>query len=307
MTGWLEFLAAALVSGVVARAVARVAIAKAPPSLMRTNVDGDEVPAVLGCAVAAGVGAAAVSMAAWIALDHRPPPCPPGDICIEPLMLVPWEVAWLPLIPVLGMFAAGTWDDLRGDERPRGFAGHLAAARGGAITGGFVKLVAGGVVSLVTIAAVAGWEVPAVGDWLLLAAPVALGANLVNLLDRAPGRALKVFLVAALPLVVFVPAFRPLAAGSLGAAVALLPVDLKAKGMLGDAGANPLGAVLGLGLVLTVAVATREAGAVGGSRSIVTIVVVVLLGANLASERWSFSRAIEATPWLARLDRLGRK
>lgn len=304
MTGWLEFVTVALVAGVAARLVARSAIAKAPASLIRTNVAGEEVPAVLGWAVLVGTVAAVVAMAAWIALEYRISPCAPGEICTSVLMLIPWEVAWLPLIPVVGMFMAGTWDDLKGDERPRGFGGHLAAARGGAVTGGVVKLVAGGLVSLVTIAALADWDVPSLGEWLLFAAPIALAANLINLLDRAPGRALKVFLIVALPLVVFVPPFRPLAAGTVGAAVAVLPLDLKAGGMLGDAGANPLGAILGLGLVL----AAATIGSAGTpTRTIVVVTVIVLLGLNLASEKWSFSRIIETTPWLARLDHLGRK
>jgi UDP-GlcNAc:undecaprenyl-phosphate GlcNAc-1-phosphate transferase len=75
----------------------------------------------------------------------------------------------------------------------------------------------------------------------------------------------------------------------------VLPADLSARGMLGDAGANPLGAVWGLGL----------AAATGTFGRIVTIAVLLVL--NLASERWSFSAAIDRTPILSALDRLGRK
>jgi hypothetical protein len=64
--------------------------------------------------------------------------------------------------------------------------------------------------------------------------------------------------------------------------------------MLGDAGANPLGGVLGLGL----------ATALDGRGRVVAVLVLVLL--NGLSERYSFSRAIERTPVLRQLDLLGR-
>lgn len=279
MTGRPTILLVLLLGGVVSLLVARFMVGRAPTSLTRRNVDGKKVPAVLGFGVVVAAALAAVAVG---------------------------ELAWASLIPVCGMFAAGLWDDLRGDERPRGFGGHLAAVRGGAITGGVVKLLTGAVVGLSTIAAVEGWELPRLGDWLLLAAPIALAANLINLLDRAPGRALKVFLILALPLFVFVPGWRAIGAGCIGAALALLPMDLKAEGMLGDAGANPLGAVLGLGFVLATAGFPAEGSSMGATVGI-SVLVFALVGLNVASERVSFSKVIETTPWLARLDHLGRK
>ena len=79
-----------------------------------------------------------------------------------------------------------------------------------------------------------------------------------------------------------------------GAAVALVFDDLREHLMLGDAGANPLGAVAGLGLVLTVGPGTRNAA----------LVAVVVL--NLLGELVSFSRVIDAVPPLRALDRMGR-
>ena len=64
--------------------------------------------------------------------------------------------------------------------------------------------------------------------------------------------------------------------------------------MLGDAGANPLGAVAGLGLCLATSLGAR------------IVLVLLLLGLNLASERVSFSTVIERTTWLAAVDRWGR-
>jgi hypothetical protein len=189
------------------------------------------------------------------------------------------------------MGAAGRVDDLRGDEGPRGFSGHLSAAVRGHVTGGALKILAGGAAGLA-----AGALVTSGVDSAVVAVVVALGANTFNLLDRAPGRAGKLWLLAAVP--VFVggtSGWAVAAAGTAGALAAVLPSDLRARGMLGDAGANPLGAVWGLGL----ASATDDAGR--------AIAIVVLVALNAASERWSFSRAIDRVGWLKALDRLGRK
>jgi UDP-N-acetylmuramyl pentapeptide phosphotransferase/UDP-N-acetylglucosamine-1-phosphate transferase len=157
-----------------------------------------------------------------------------------------------------------------------------------------MKLFGGGVVAIV-LAAAPG-EVS--GRRLLAdAALVALAANLGNLFDRAPGRTIKVGLLAYLPIA--------LAAGTapvglalapvVGAAVGLLPADLDERLMLGDTGANLLGAVLGLAVVLET------------SRPVRTGVLVGLVLLNAASERVSFTKVIDATPGLRQLDRLGRR
>ncbi|MCQ6349962.1 hypothetical protein NPL98_28810, partial [Bacillus cereus] len=73
-------------------------------------------------------------------------------------------------------------------------------------------------------------------------------ANLANLLDLRPGRALKVVLPPAALLVLAAgEAERPRRGGTLALAallpgLAALPADLRERGMLGDAGANVLGA-----------------------------------------------------------------
>ena len=186
----------------------------------------------------------------------------------------------------------GLVDDLLGGE-DRGFRGHLAALADGRLTTGAMKLFGGGVVAIVLTAAPG--EVS--GRRLLAdAALVALAANLGNLLDRAPGRTIKVGLIAYAPLAL-VAGTAPVGlalAPVVGAAAGLLHADLRERLMLGDTGANLLGAVLGLGVVL-------ETG-----RPVRTVVLVVLVLLNLASERVSFSAVIDATPGLRHLDRLGR-
>ncbi len=65
--------------------------------------------------------------------------------------------------------------------------------------------------------------------------------------------------------------------------------------MLGDAGANVVGAALGIGVVLTSAPSIRN------------LVLAALILLNGASEKVSYSRLIDSTPLLRKLDRLGRR
>jgi hypothetical protein len=133
---------------------------------------------------------------------------------------------------------------------------------------------------------------------------IALAANLANLFDRAPGRVLKLGAIAWLPLAIAAGlagastdarlAGVPVAV-AMGAALALLPDDLGERLMLGDAGANIVGAVLGLQVVLATNRTTRNG------------VLVLLVVLNLASERISFSRVIDRVAPLRALDRLGRR
>jgi hypothetical protein len=199
----------------------------------------------------------------------------------------------LTLLAALGLAMLGTVDDLAGDASSRGFRGHLGALRDGRLTTGGLKLVGGGALALVVCAPLSDGGLASLARD---AALVALAANLGNLLDRAPGRALKSGLLAFVVLAVTVQASVALvpAAVVIGAALALLRDDLRERLMLGDAGANVIGGVLGLGVVLACAPSTRG------------VCLVVVLGLNLAAEVVSFSRIIDALPPLRALDRWGR-
>ncbi len=198
----------------------------------------------------------------------------------------------LVLLAVFGFGLLGLLDDLIGDGSARGFSGHVGALLHGRITTGFLKLFGGAGVAVVLVAT-PGF---ATGRRLLVdAVLIALAANLGNLLDRAPGRTLKCAAVAYVPLAIVLggSAAGVAIAPAMGAAFALLPDDLSERLMLGDTGANVVGAVLGLGVVLGTGETTR----------LVALGVVAAL--TVLAEVSSFSRIIDATPPLRFLDRLG--
>jgi UDP-N-acetylmuramyl pentapeptide phosphotransferase/UDP-N-acetylglucosamine-1-phosphate transferase len=126
---------------------------------------------------------------------------------------------------------------------------------------------------------------------------VALCANLANLADVAPGRTVKLSVAAFAVLVLAARRTSDLSACAVvvGAALGLFLDDLHERLMLGDAGANVLGAVLGLGVVAACGPTGRD------------VVLVAVAGLNLAGELVSFSRVIDAVPPLRAVDRAGRR
>jgi hypothetical protein len=165
--------------------------------------------------------------------------------------------------------ALGLADDLwSGPER--GFGAHLRAGR----TTGTLKLVGIPAYALLRTRSLSG------------AVLVALAANMLNQLDTRPGRSLKAFFLASTALRI---RSRALCGG-----VLLAPYDLREMTMLGDAGANALGAVLGFDSVARF-----------GSRGRL-LAIGALAGLTLFGERRSLGRLIEETPILRELDAVGR-
>ncbi|GAB3115564.1 hypothetical protein GCM10027055_23680 [Janibacter alkaliphilus] len=219
------------------------------------------------------------------------------------------------LLVVLVPGALGLLDDLAGDTTTKGLRGHLGALRRGTVSTGATKVAGLAGVALVVAArehqagtgagALRRGPVASIGV-LRDALVVAGSANLVNLFDLRPGRALKVAGALA-TLALLAPSssgragreVRPAGAGAaaevaLGASLGALPDDLAGRSMLGDSGANPLGALVGLALLRA-----------GGPRAR-TATAAALVALTLVSERVSFTRVIEQTPWLRRLDEWGR-
>jgi hypothetical protein len=194
--------------------------------------------------------------------------------------------------------AAGLHDDAGDGGGAKGLKGHLAALRRGRVTPGLVKVVVIGLgagVNALLAPGVgpvrAGW-VGRLGRVVLDTALVAGLANLVNLLDLRPGRALKGAAMVAVGSLAGQGAV--LAGGVLAAELAVAKGDLGEQTMLGDAGANALGTAVGVAAGRSWPVPVK-AVALGG---------IVLL--TLLSERVSFTRVIEANSVLRRIDQWGR-
>jgi UDP-N-acetylmuramyl pentapeptide phosphotransferase/UDP-N-acetylglucosamine-1-phosphate transferase len=248
----------------------------------RTNVHGRLVPTGVGIVVVA----AAVLLEALVALADA------LGADVDTATIGPRRVV---LLAAIGFGLLGLLDDLGGVGESGGFRAHLLALAHGRITTGAMKLFGGAAVAIVAVAAAEAD--PSAARLLADAALVALAANLGNLLDRAPGRVAKVSLLAFVALVLAAGLDPRLAgvAAIVGGAAGLLVPDLREQLMLGDAGANVLGAVLALGVVLTCSPGVR----------IVLLVVVAAL--NVASELVSFSRVIDRVAPLRALDRAGRR
>jgi hypothetical protein len=118
---------------------------------------------------------------------------------------------------------------------------------------------------------------------LSAAVVVGLSANALNQLDTRPGRALKAYLAVAIPL-----------GAPVRLAVLLAPYDLREMAMLGDTGANALGAVLGLNSVERITGRGRW------------LLIGALLGLTALGERTSLGQLIERSPVLRRVDEWGR-
>ena len=251
-------------------------IAALRAELARTNVAGREVSLAEGALVVAGTCALARR-------TGRP----------------------LDLLALAGIGGLGLLDDLlephqRRAGRPvsKGLRGHLASLRSGRVTTGAAKAL--GIPALALLAA-AGGPAPRGGAMVPVDAALTAGcANLANLLDLRPGRALKAVLPPAALLALTAGQDERARSGARLAVAALLPgafalpADLREHGMLGDAGANVLGAAVGAAATRTLPAPARLA-LLGG--------VVAL---TLASEQVSFSAVIDRTPALRALDRAGR-
>ncbi|GGR74008.1 hypothetical protein GCM10010169_17300 [Micromonospora fulviviridis] len=255
------------------------------PALERTNFRGRTVTLAAGPALAVGA-ATAGALGAGSA--------PAGAAA---------------LLAGVGAGSVGLYDDIVGarpdQKAAKGFAGHLAALREGRVTAGLVKIAGVGAAGLGAAALLAAdrrvaahprrQRASAFGrglDVLLGAGVVAGTANLVNLLDLRPGRALKSGMLLGAPLAT--GPYGGIAAGAVGAAAGLVREDLDERVMLGDSGANALGALLGVSL----AARTGPLGRAG--------VLAVLAALTAASEKVSFTQVIQRTPGLRHLDELGR-
>ena len=276
----------------------------------RTNFHGVTVSLRGGVAMA---GAAVASAAVASALSDQP------------------RAALGGVVASLGGGLAGYIDDVDqgahdGGKVAKGLKGHLGALAHGQVTTGVIKIAGIGASALAASALVGSKATSVSGkaaDLVLNTVLIAGTANLANLLDLRPGRALKATVLVATPLSYFscaaakapasgasgaasatpaapasvsaVSAQRLLASGLNAAAITALVEDLQETTMLGDTGANAAGALLGTSLAANDSWKLRLGTALG------------VVGLILASEKVSFSKVIAANPALNWLDQLWRR
>lgn len=257
----------------------------ARPVFLRTNYRGVQISTAAGLVVVAATlfGAAALAVARSLGAET--------EVSVATAMSTS-------ALAVAGFGLLGLVDDVAADEGSSGYLGHVRELARGRMTAGSLKMLAGPAVAILAVQPISGDRF----GWLLLdGAIVALCANFANLLDTGPARVTKTALLVFVALMIgvaFVDTDRLAllvgAAVTVGAGSALLVDELREKLMLGDTGANPMGAVLGLAAVLTFTEVGR----------IVLLVVVLLL--NLLSERFSFKKVINSVGPLRWFDQLGR-
>ena len=274
----------------------------------RTNFHGATVSLRGGVAMA---GAAVASAAVASALSDQP------------------RAALGGVVASLGGGLAGYIDDVDqgahdGGKVAKGLKGHLGALAHGQVTTGVIKIAGIGASALAASALVGSKATSVSGkaaDLALNTVLIAGAANLANLLDLRPGRALKATVLVATPLSYFscaaaktpasgasgAPSAKPvspaspasaqrlLASGLNAADITALVEDLQETTMLGDTGANAAGALLGTSLAANDSWKLRLGTALG------------VVGLILASEKVSFSKVIAANPALNWLDQLWRR
>lgn len=220
------------------------------------------------------------------------------------------------VVASLGGGLAGYIDDVDqgahdGGKVAKGLKGHLGALAHGQVTTGVIKIAGIGASALAASALVGSKATSVSGkavDLALNTVLIAGTANLANLLDLRPGRALKATVLVAAPLSYFscaaakpeasasaASAQRLLASGLNAAAITALVEDLQETTMLGDTGANAAGALLGTSLAANDSWKLRLGTTLG------------VVGLILASEKVSFSKVIAANPALNWLDQLWRR
>ncbi|MGQ9779626.1 MAG: hypothetical protein ACUVRM_07085 [Bacillota bacterium] len=202
---------------------------------------------------------------------------------------------------VLGGFGTvGLVDDALGTGPAKGFRGHFGLLfRERRLTSGAIKALGGAGIAFT--AALALRTVDArFASWyqvLLNTVVLASSANILNLFDLRPGRAGKFFLVGLLIGAALAREIDRFGAPILLVLAVFLPVfreDLRGRLMLGDTGANFLGAALGMGFVVWLTPHAK------------TVAALLLVFLQLLSERYSFSALIERVSILRAFDRWGR-
>jgi UDP-GlcNAc:undecaprenyl-phosphate GlcNAc-1-phosphate transferase len=247
----------------------------------RENYRGAALPFPGGIAI---VAAGVLALGVFAAIERLG-----STDVIEPGTYVVFDYA-------VGVALLGLIDDLLAGSS-RGWRGHGRAV----ISGGFST----GALKAVGSLALASYALSGTGftdrDYLLAVALVVLTTNLFNLLDLRPGRSVKAFVLlgVVLSLVAWHGRYHfgvPLWAVGVFAGPMLVVgfYDLRERTMLGDVGANVIGGLAGIWLVLALD-ATGQ-----------LIALAVVLAITIYGEFRSLNTLIERTPLLRQIDSIGR-
>ena len=191
------------------------------------NYRGERIACPLGIVVLAGAAVAFGAIGFLAQMD-----------VIDP------QTALAPMF-VFGVAALGLIDDAYSGSS-RGWRGHGGALKAGQFPTGALKAV--GTLALAARVLQTGDDV----RYLLAIVVVVLAVNLFNIVDLRPGRAVKLFVAMAGVLVAIEGSQLLEGIGFFAGAILVAGLyDLRERGMLGDTGANLIGAVAGLALVQT--------------------------------------------------------
>lgn len=195
------------------------------------------------------------------------------------------------LFAVMAMAFAGIMDDAIGNRDVTGLKGHFLSMFKGRLTTGGFKAVLGGFIGIVVSAAVADNILGVVVGTLV----VALATNFMNLLDLRPGRAIKVYLIISILVLIFAGDFnRQLYMLLLPGVVSYFTFDLKALSMMGDAGSNVLGVFIGVMIVISFSIQVQ------------LVCLVGLIAIHVLTEKYSLTKLIKQNSVLNFIDKLGR-
>lgn len=200
-----------------------------------------------------------------------------------------------PLLLIFGctiVSMTGLLDDIWGDHQHKGLKSHLRALLKGELTTGGIKAITGMAAAVIVAGNISVDYMNLIVNVLLLA----LFINTENLLDLRPGRAIKVFLLGVFIFLLAFPARNEVYWLVLvtGAAIAFLRIDFAEKAMLGDAGSNFLGFLLGYYAVVYLSLPFK------------LLFILLLTILHWYCERYSLTKLVARLRFLDYLDRLGR-
>lgn len=236
----------------------------------------------------------------WLDQNYRGKEIPVGLGAILPialLVIVPFALAdkkeWEFLCPLLLLGMIGWVDDRFGERKVKGIKGHLHLLwREKRISSGLWKAITALGVGLFFYmqSREKGRGVTGILPFIGYLGTV----HLMNLLDLRPLRAIKGFFFLLLPPLLLSAHIPRLLPTLLFGVLILAYFDRNERAMMGDAGSNLLGGVVGYMLFQT------ENEALWATYAVLSLLLA------LYAENASFSHFIESHPFLQKLDRLGR-